>query len=193
MAQKHSGQLRIVGGAWRSRPIQCLDTPHLRPTPDRVRETLFNWLTPVIESSSCLDLFAGSGALGFEAISRGAQRADLVDQDPKTCRQLQKQIDSFDASTRIATHCTTAEKYLASNTQTYTLVFLDPPFRKGLVALTLKALTQNPCLIPGTSIVYIEHEPTEAFSLPEQWTALKQSQAGNVAFCLLATALTQRL
>ena len=190
MAKNRSEQLRIIGGRWRSRQIHFLNTAQLRPTPNRVRETLFNWLTPFIEQAICLDLFAGSGALGFEAISRGAQQAQLIDSDPKVCAQLLSQISLLDAHNTMTVHCSKAQHFLAKNTQAYTVLFVDPPFNQGLLQPTLQMLAQNGQQSPAlasTSLVYVEHSPKESFDLPDTWHVLRQSQAAEVQFCLLAT------
>ncbi|MEJ2116282.1 MAG: 16S rRNA (guanine(966)-N(2))-methyltransferase RsmD, partial [Gammaproteobacteria bacterium] len=127
----NTNSLRIIGGAWRSRRIQFIDSPKIRPTPDRVRETLFNWLAPSINGTRCLDLFAGSGALGFEAMSRGADQVVLVEADPRTAAMLAKQKALFNEE-GIEVRNQNALPYLQELSQQFDLIFLDPPFDANL-------------------------------------------------------------
>ncbi|MFZ1575209.1 MAG: 16S rRNA (guanine(966)-N(2))-methyltransferase RsmD, partial [Chromatiaceae bacterium] len=126
------GRLRIVGGEWRGRRLPVLDQPGLRPTPDRVRETLFNWLAPLIRGAWCLDLFAGSGALGFEAASRGADRVVMIEKLANVARVLHENKLLLDARQIEVIH-TDAGPWLAGQAEPFNLVFLDPPFAEDLL------------------------------------------------------------
>ena len=123
-----NNQLRIIGGKWRGRKIKFPDIEGLRPTPDRVRETLFNWLSPVIIGAKCLDLFAGSGALGFEALSRGASKTVFVDSNNLVTQQLQYNQQLFQCSD-IEIHKMSAEQYLQTTEKSFDIIFLDPTLK----------------------------------------------------------------
>ena len=135
MTQRNSGppgRLRIVGGEWRGRRLSVLDQPGLRPTPDRVRETLFNWLAPLIKGAWCLDLFAGTGALGFEAASRGADRVVMIEKLANVVRVLHENRLLLDARQIEVIHAD-ASPWLAGQAEPFNLVFLDPPFAEDLL------------------------------------------------------------
>ena len=153
----------------------------LRPTPDRVRETLFNWLQPVINGSNCLDLYAGTGALGFEAISRGAANVVLVEQNPLAAEQLQKNIETLGA-TGIRLERSDALQWLQHVRQKFDLVFLDPPFGQGLIEKSCALLQENECLRPG-ALIYVEAE--QDIQIPPGFTIKKQGIAGQVNYMLL--------
>ena len=178
-------RIRITGGTWRSRLIQVAGAPGLRPTPDRVRETLFNWLGQNLSGWHCLDLFAGSGILGFEAASRGAAQVDLVDNQPKPFAQLKENAALF-ADARLRPVRADALEFAASAGrlgQRYDLVMLDPPYRQGWlerVAPLLAALAA-----PGLR-VYAEAE--HRIDSLGDWRTLKQGQAGQVYYHLLERA-----
>lgn len=179
-----SNKLRIIGGQWRSRQIVFDDAPGLRPTPSRVRETLFNWLQADIINSRCLDLFAGSGALGFEAASRGAKRVVQVENHPRSCQQLKANAAQL-AADQVELVQSDVLSFLARCTEQFDLVFLDPPFAQGLISPTCQALQTNTILAPYGK-VYIESERglTLEELLPD-WTLLKQKTAGDVCYNLL--------
>jgi 16S rRNA (guanine966-N2)-methyltransferase len=168
------GELRIIGGKHRGRKLRFPDTPGLRPTPDRVRETLFNWLGQRLDGMRCLDLFAGSGALGFEAASRGAASVTLVESDLAAHAQLASHATVF-APADIRVVRMDALVFLARREQRYDAVFLDPPYASGLLMPVLQALTDS--LNPDAR-VYVEHDG--GFALPEGWVAHKQLRAGQV-------------
>lgn len=148
-------QVRIGGGRWRGRKLDFPDVAGLRPTPDRVRETLFNWLAPVIQGSRCLDLFAGSGALGFEAASRGAATVLLVERDAVVARHLRAQQQRLQAA-ELAVVQADALQFLAGEPQAFDVVLLDPPFGQGLIEAALTALARG-WLAPHAWI-YLEAE-----------------------------------
>jgi 16S rRNA (guanine966-N2)-methyltransferase len=180
------GQCRIIAGKWRGRKISFDDAEGLRPTTDRIRETVFNWLQPYLSQSRCLDCFAGSGVLGFEALSRGAESVVFLEQNKKTVNNLKKNIDVLDA-VNIELHFVDTLQWLTSlqnNKKKFDVVFLDPPFATGLLAETFKLLGQSGCMAEG-AIIYLEHNIGSKIDLPGNWCCLKQKEAGQVAYKLL--------
>ncbi len=176
-------RLRIIAGKWRGRKLQFPDVDGLRPTADRIRETLFNWLQPVIAGSRCLDLFAGSGALGLEALSRGAAQVTMVDRDIRVIRQLEKQVKALSAQ---GADCLCADgiEFLLKSDHSYDIVFLDPPFQANLLPACIRILQQNNCLKPG-SRVYIEHDRREMLpDIPANWQSSRSKRAGQVGYHL---------
>jgi 16S rRNA (guanine966-N2)-methyltransferase len=181
-----ANQLRIIGGQWRGRKLSFPSIEGLRPTPDRVRETLFNWLSFELPESKCLDLFAGSGALGLEALSRGAAYADLVDSADAACKQLNTNLQTLSA-TNATVHQTPAEQWLqqASSKQlSYDIIFLDPPFHRDLVASCIQ-LIEDSQLLTAKSWVYLEMASDEPLpELPENWQPYREKNAGQVCYRL---------
>jgi 16S rRNA (guanine966-N2)-methyltransferase len=182
-----ANKVRIIGGEWRSRLLRFDDAPGLRPTPGRVRETLFNWLQYDIAGSRCLDLYAGSGALGFEAASRGAQEVVQVESDAKACRNLRANAAALGASrNRIVEK--DVERFLSGPAEAFDLVFLDPPFAKNLAPKTCLLLEHNGWLADHAQI-YVETEIGLALAeLPDNWELVKHKTAGEVAYRLFARA-----
>ena len=183
------GQIRIIGGKWRGRQIMVGNHPGLRPTPDRVRETLFNWLQQDVVQSSCLDLFAGTGILGFEALSRGASHVTFIDNNTAAIQAITKVAHTLDAQ-----NCTVikgdALAWLRQNNKTspFDIIFLDPPFSSNLLAECLKELAQSTLVGPST-LLYIEaSQVLTPEQLPHQWHCLKQKSAGEVAYHLIQGA-----
>lgn len=187
MANKSSlGSLRIIAGKWRGRKLDVLDVDGLRPTPNRVRETLFNWLQPSIGSARCLDLFAGSGALGFESASRGAEQVDMVDLDAKITKQLQTNCQILTTDNCYVSH-SSAQQFLANNSKQYDIVFIDPPFQTNLWAEIAELLVKHNVLAESAHI-YIECPSKGDFpELPSHWQLLKDKKAGEVRYCLYRT------
>lgn len=179
-----SNTLRIIGGQWRGRKLRFVDAEGLRPTTDRVRETLFNWLQPVIEGAHCLDLFAGSGALGLEALSRGAAEVVFLDTNSRSVAALRDNLSLLQADNGLVTR-SDALKYLRGTPQRFDIVFLDPPFRRDLLAPTLQLLAEGQWLVPGAHI-YLELE-TELGEpeLPGGWEIRRSKKAGQVAYFLV--------
>jgi len=176
-------ELRIIGGSWRSRKLKFPDLPGLRPTPDRVRETLFNWLGQDLQGLRCLDLFAGSGALGFEAASRGAARVVMVEQSREACRALRASCEVLQ-SDRIQVRETDATQYLQGPAEAFDLVLLDPPFGRRLLVPACVELEQRGWLASGAWI-YLESEAGETLEgLPENWHIHRAKQTGAVAYRL---------
>jgi len=175
----NKGVLRIVGGKFRSRRLRVAARPGLRPTPDRVRETLFNWLGQELSGLDCLDLFAGSGALGFEAASRGAARVTMVEKDRAALEELERSRAALGAS-QVEIRGGEAQAFLDSTRARFDLVFLDPPFRQNALPALLAELA--PRLQPGAR-VYVEADaPVDA---PPPWTELRRARAGQVSYQLL--------
>jgi 16S rRNA (guanine966-N2)-methyltransferase len=176
--------VRIIGGGWRGRRVSFPDIPGLRPTPDRVRETLFNWLQQGIAGARCLDLFAGSGALGLEALSRGAKELVFVEQAVAAARALQEQLIRFGGQARAQVAEMGAARYLRSVPQAFDIVFLDPPFGRDALAEYIPLLDDGQWLKPG-ALVYLENEKKAGVPpLPAHWQLLKSKSAGEVGYHL---------
>lgn len=176
-------KLRIIGGNWRSRCITFVDAPGLRPTPARVRETAFNWLRNDIFGSRCLDLYAGSGALGFEAASRGAKSVLQVENNALACRALKENAINLGAD-QIKIVQMDVLRYLAGDTEAFDAVFIDPPFSMGLVVQTCRWLEEKGWLSKQAKI-YVEAESTlKLDGMPENWLQLKRKVAGEVGYHL---------
>ena len=174
-------KIRIVAGSLRGSKIEVPDAPGLRPTPDRVRETLFNWLQPVIAGARALDLYAGSGALGIEAASRGAREVVLVERDRALAKKIESELVRLKVATARVT-CEDAARFLAQPAQPFDLAFVDPPFGSGLWDETLARLDQG-WLAPG-AMVYVEAPRGQAIAVPATWTPHREGHAGEVAFAL---------
>ena len=178
-----ANKLRIIAGNWRSRNIYFVDAPGLRPTPARVRETVFNWLHYDIAGSRCLDLYAGSGALSFEAASRGAKQVVQVENNPQTCRILKENATAL-AAEHIKIIQSEVFRYLAGEAQKFDIVFIDPPFAQGLAVQTCHWLEDKAWLAPHAK-VYIEVESTlKLEGLPKNWQLLKNKITGEVGYYL---------
>ncbi|WP_266171270.1 16S rRNA (guanine(966)-N(2))-methyltransferase RsmD [Dyella subtropica] len=177
-----SGRIRIIGGHLRNSRLDVPDLPGLRPTAERVRETLFNWLAPVIVGESCLDLCAGTGALGIEALSRGAARVQFVERDPKAVQALRDNLARLKVTTgQVVT--ADAGAFLQGPAQPHGLVFLDPPFALDLWASLARRLEQGGWLTPAAWI-YVESPRGNAPALPENWQPHREGQAGEVRYAL---------
>lgn len=176
-------QLRIIGGQWRGRKLSFLDTPGLRPTGDRIRETLFNWLAPHIQSAHCLDPFAGSGALAFEALSRGASSVTMLEKNRAVAALLKEHCDTLKCSSAQVVH-TDAIHWLASQPPTPAdLVFLDPPFSENLLIPCVDNLSRYGWL-NADCLIYVESPRHEAPSMPANWKLLKEKTTGGICFRL---------
>jgi 16S rRNA (guanine966-N2)-methyltransferase len=183
-AGRNRNSVRIIGGSWRGRRVAFPDLPGLRPTPDRVRETLFNWLQHSLTEARCLDLFAGSGALGLEALSRGAGEVVFVEQAPAAARNLQAQLQRLDALAKARILEAEATHYLKSAARVFDIVFMDPPFGEGALPQYVALLDANGWVSNG-SLVYLENERGAGVpSLPPHWELLKSKSAGEVRYHL---------
>lgn len=182
-----ASQLRIIGGEWRSRRLPIASVPGLRPTPDRVRETLFNWLQMTVPGARCLDLFAGSGALGFEALSRGAREVVMVEKHPAAFAQLQANSATLQATALELAH-TDGLAFLQAQPEPFDLIFLDPPFRQGLVAEALQSIHQRQLIRPE-GMIYLEYEAgLEPEFMAYKLEPVRHTQAGEVSAVLLRSA-----
>lgn len=178
-----AGQIRIIGGQWRGRKLPVPDSPGLRPTTDRVRETLFNWLAPSMVDARCLDCFAGSGALGLEALSRYAASATLLEMDRSVSQQLQQNLATLKATNGKVVN-TNALAFLAQQGTPHDVVFIDPPFRKGLLEETLTLLENNGWLADD-ALIYVESEVENGLPpVPVHWDLHREQVAGQVAYRL---------
>jgi 16S rRNA (guanine966-N2)-methyltransferase len=172
--------VRIIGGLWRSRILEFPDAEDLRPTPDRVRETLFNWLGRDLTGMACLDLFAGSGALGFEALSRGAASVVMIEKNPAALRALRDNAHKLDA-TGLTVVRGDALEFVRGARSRFDVVFVDPPYRLGMQVAALGLLRG---LLAEGGRVYVESDAV--FEPPRGWAIFRRSRAGNVHFHLLA-------
>lgn len=180
------GEVRIIGGQWRGRRLRFNAVEGLRPTLDRFRETLFNWLMFDVEGARCLDLFAGSGALGLEALSRGARQVDFVDASATVCKDIRQHLQTL-GSDRGRVWQSTAEAWLKTHAAQgpYDLIFLDPPFHQDLLQVCFHWLDKNGYLADHCKI-YLEAENSfERAKLPYHWQVLKEKDAKNKVFFLL--------
>lgn len=187
---KAKGELRIIGGQWRGRRLKFSPQEGLRPTLDRYRETLFNWLMHDTEGARCLDLFAGSGALGLEALSRGASHVDFVDNSSVSCQNIRQHLQTLQCKNG-RVHQTKAAEWLkeakAKQDQNpgYDLIFLDPPFNEDLLQNTCYLLEYKGFIKPHT-LIYLEAEPQfNRLTLPSNWQVNKHKQSKSAVFLLL--------
>ncbi len=188
-----SGQLRIIGGAWRGRKLSFPAVDGLRPTGDRVRETLFNWLAPEIQGARCLDVFAGSGALGVEALSRGAGAVVMLERDAKAAAQLRINLSLLNAEHGKVIHGDALKFLQEGNSlhhnfaEPYHIVFIDPPFQLQLWQQVIDALETGNWLADNATI-YIEsgREPAyqTPYQIPANWQLHREKHAGNVSYRL---------
>jgi 16S rRNA (guanine966-N2)-methyltransferase len=178
--------LRIIGGQWRGRKLAFHAAPGLRPTTDRIRETVFNWLAPFLHDARCADLFAGSGALGLEALSRGAGYCDFVDTNPGALADIGEHLARLAAEDRGRCTKAAAGDFIPSANEPYDIVFVDPPFSAGLAGGTLALLAGSERLTPG-ALVYLETAKDEPEPpLPDGWSVFREKQSGGVSYRLLA-------
>ena len=179
------GRLRIVAGNWRSRLLDIADVPGLRPTSERIRETLFNWLEPRIHGARCLDLFAGTGALGLEALSRGAGSAVFVEKSMQAVSTLTTNIKTLGAERAVVRHTDALDYLRAENTERFDLVFLDPPFAAGMIDDVCRLLAERK-MLANDARIYIEQERSKAEpELPGGWEVLNNKTAGGVRYMLV--------
>lgn len=191
------GEVRIIGGKWRSRKLRFPVVQGLRPSTDRIRETVFNWLTPYIEGVNVLDLYAGSGAFGFEAVSRGANSAVFIDKSKEVVEYLQKQIELFKADNCIAYASQIPfemnlftrlwPQFFSENNLTppvFDLIFIDPPFHQGLIKTTC-AWLETQKYISDDAIIYLETEESlDPLPIPTHWEIIRSKTSGQVGYHL---------
>jgi len=176
--------LRIVGGGWRGRRVHFPDSPGLRPTPDRVRETLFNWLQFSLAGARCLDLFAGSGALGLEALSRAAREVVFVDEAAAVAESLREELERLDGTARGRVLQTTAARYLATPGEPFDVIFLDPPFGQDALAQPIALIEAGGWIKPGGAVYLESGRQAGAPLLPAGWDLVKSKSAGEVGYYL---------
>ncbi len=179
-----SGEVRIIGGRWRGTRLPVPALPGLRPSSDRARETLFNWLLPKLAGARVLDAFAGTGALGLEAVSRGAAHATLVEREPAAAAQLRATVARLGAATMVQVVQDDVLAWLGTAGQgdeAYDVAFLDPPFEANLWAAAVPALL--PALAPGAWL-YVETPPEQALGLPEGWALHREGRTREVRYAL---------
>jgi 16S rRNA (guanine966-N2)-methyltransferase len=177
----NSGKVRIIGGRWRGTRLDVPAAPGLRPSSDRVRETLFNWLMPVLPDARVLDLFAGTGALGLEALSRGAARAVLIERDPALVAPLQALLARLQDSGGAVVARADALGWLRTSKETFDVAFVDPPFEAALWPQVWGLL--QPRLAPG-ALVYVEAPHLAAVELPRGWELHREGRTREVRFAL---------
>jgi 16S rRNA (guanine966-N2)-methyltransferase len=179
-----AGKIRLIAGKWRGRKLDVIDSPGLRPTPNRIRETLFNWLQNEIVGARCLDLFAGTGALAFEALSRGAAEVVMVESNPKIIESLKEHAETLGCEGHII-QTADATSWMQQGIKGFDIVFLDPPFGQGYIQQCCTIISEH-SLLNAHGLVYIESEKN--LSLPDGWKIRKQMRAGNVQSALIEPA-----
>ena len=183
------GRLRIVAGKWRSRLLPVIDAPGLRPTSERIRETLFNWLGPGIEGAQCLDLFAGTGALGIEALSRGAKKLLFVEKSASVAAAIRKNLGDLEAKNAEVYHDDAVNFLNKTDPQSFDIVFLDPPFDMDLLAKSC-GLLQEKGWLAANAIIYLEQgKGREKLVLPAGWVISHEKVAGKVSYSLVRAAI----
>ncbi len=189
MSKKNTlSKIKIIGGKWKGTNLTFYDEPELRPTGNRVRETLFNWLQPNIQGSICLDLFAGSGCLGLEALSRGASKCVMVEKNKRVINHLTKNIEKLSSSTELIHD--DALNYLSSKelSKTFDIVFLDPPFDSTIYEPTMRTLELNHWLSHDARIYVEARSDSSMLQIPNNWSLFREQVAGNVRYMLYSRA-----
>ena len=182
---KNRGKVRITSGEWKNRNLEVPDIDGLRPTSERVRETLFNWLMPSIHKSVCLDLFAGSGSLGFEALSRGARHCTFVEKSKLAFRQIKSTRTSLNALNSEAHNCDAIDFLSSVHNHNFNLVFLDPPFSDDYLISSIESIHEYQLVSRG-GYIYIEfNKNNDLFDLPDNWSVIRKKIYGNVCFILI--------
>lgn len=181
--EKAAGKLRIIGGSLRGSKLAVADLEGLRPTPDRVRETLFNWLAPFIDGARCLDLFAGTGALGIEALSRGASRVDFIERDAQLAQTLRDNLARLKQESTRVRHADALAALGEKPERPYDIVFVDPPFALNLWDSAARLLESGEWLAPH-ALIYIESPVEQALDLPPAWQLHREGRAGAVRYAL---------
>ena len=178
----HANRLRIIGGRWRGMPIKFPPVDDIRPSPDRVRETLFNWLQQQIVGARCLDLFAGSGALGLEALSRGAAHVTFVDAEPQIATHLKQTLERLNAPAQTIVTMD-AMKFLKASPQPFDVIFLDPPYASDLLERTCTQIANG--WLVSKCWVYLECPADRSLpALPSGWSMHRSKRAGQVGYHL---------
>lgn len=173
-----SSKIRIIGGMWRGRKLSVANEIGLRPTGDRLRETLFNWIAADIPGAKCLDAFAGTGALGLEALSRGAFSTDFIEVQPRTAKTLNNNLSLLGAENSLV-HCTDFAQWFPKTNTSYDIVFIDPPFDQNLWQASMDHLLDTKSLDKG-SLIYVEAPTSANVSGPSTWKIIKQKCVGQI-------------
>ena len=182
---KNRGKVRITSGEWKNRNLEVPDIDGLRPTSERVRETLFNWLMPSIHKAGCLDLFAGSGSLGFEALSRGARHCTFVEKSKLAFRQIKTTRTILNAMNSEAHNCDAIDFLSSVHNHNFNLVFLDPPFSDDYLISSIESIHEYQLVSRG-GYIYIEfNKNNDLFDLPDNWSVIRKKIYGNVCFILI--------
>jgi len=182
---KNRGKVRITSGEWKNRNLEVPDIDGLRPTSERVRETLFNWLMPSIHKSVCLDLFAGSGSLGFEALSRGAKHCTFVEKSKLAFSQIKTTRTSLNAVNSEVHNCDAIDFLSSVHNHNFNLVFLDPPFSDDYLISSIESIHEYQLVSRG-GYIYIEfNKNNDLFDLPDNWSVIRKKIYGNVCFILI--------
>lgn len=182
--KSNTGEIRIIGGQWRGRKLKVHDKEGLRPTTDRLKETVFNWLMMDIRNANVLDCFSGAGSLSFEAASRGAHHVTCIEKDSQAAKQLQQNVMTLNAKSQLTILRGDFFEQVNSITTPVDVVFIDPPFHKGMINKTLSTLLDNRLLNDG-AVVYIEQESSNSFDLTaselsHEFSLTKEKKAGQV-------------
>lgn len=185
LRKSSAGKLRIIGGMWRSRFLQVADLPGLRPTTDRVRETLFNWLQNDVPGAHCLDLFAGSGALSFESASRGAASVTMIENQRQAAEVLSANIRDLKAEAMQLLQCDALNWLSKPAVTKYDVVFIDPPFDSDYLSQACELLESNQYLAEFACIYLEMNRKQDLPILPENWNVVRQKKAGQVGYYLV--------
>tara|TARA_A100001037_G_scaffold300479_1_gene328126 strand:- start:2083 stop:2706 length:624 start_codon:yes stop_codon:yes gene_type:complete len=184
-------RVRIISGIWKGRKLQFPEDEGVRPTLGRARETLFAWLTGVIEHAACLDLYAGSGSLGYEALSRGAKTVVFVDSNKRVIQQLQKNNNILDAKLRATARLSSAKRFLEASKTKWDIIFLDPPYKSTEFDSSLKLIAERNLLENG-GLIYFERPLKTELSFGTNWEVLKKAKAGDSQYGLITLSQEKR-
>ncbi len=185
------GRLRIVAGKWRSRLLQIAAVPGLRPTSERIRETLFNWLAPRLAGARCLDLFAGTGALGLEALSRGAAESVFVELSPQAVATLKNNIAELEAHDAVVHECDALTFLKQTSRERFDILFLDTPFAADMLGDLCRLLAESSILAREARIYIEDDRARPEVLLPKGWEVIKTKNAGNVRYSLVSVSTVE--
>ena len=185
MSKKHpNSKVRIISGKWRGRKIDIADVEDLRPTPDRVRETLFNWLSPDLADALCLDLFAGSGVLGFEALSRGAQQVVAIEKSKVCIDMLLNNKSLLNAPAYQLIHADAVQWLNDNRKKSFDIIFIDPPYRQDKLTECFNLIEQYGILSAAGLVYFEDNKAVAKEQIPQAWTVLREKKAGQIYYYL---------